>query len=404
MSERSKCCVPYGFAAIALMLCGCTTGITSRPVIDQVSNTEGIFYTLPKTYLKFTAKFNLWVEEPATNGPAPRHGVLLLDEKEGLTVTPILRPDPDQRYLLVSKEGGWSDVSDYLVKISSNGSLETVNASYENKAADVAGNLISTAITIAKAVVLKSSTATLRAFNKTDKSITFTHTYAVDEFSRKNENAAALTLTSLKTQVAGVNQGTNTCTGWVYEKVVLDDEMKALKSAVVDDSVTDFRLAYPGFKWLNSENGNFLGIGKIRAVLQCGAVSNSPSAEAVGNKLGGYNFLWWWKNDIIPGVVYRAPVRASLNVEVEGTPVLDTEVDVYQYGNIGYMDVRSHAFSKRTEKLALSNGRVTQHEKSATSSVATATKLLSEQMPNLISAIQSLITAVNTNAPSRACK
>jgi hypothetical protein len=349
-------------------------------ISDRVARWDGIYYWLPKTFLQFTVKYNLWVEdarpEPATTAAASetsrepnnadtRYGILLLDEA-GLTVTPVFRRDPKQNYLLTSLDVGRTQISDYKVALSEDGFLTTVNATYEDKTSEIVSNVVIPVISLvtqlAPVAIKAPKIRALRDFKKTAKSFTFTMTVAAEKL--------------------------------ISEEAIFSGELVAL--ATGEEVPIDIKVAYRNFRWLGKDMKDEVQKYQkaLTAVLDSTERTETPDAVKVAKQLGGDSLN-------IPGVVYRTPLQASVVLKTGNIRVAELKVDVYQFGLIGYKEVRSWGFSKRTEKLTFNNGNLTQHEKSATSAAANVTKLVSDQLSSLKTAIDDIKGARTTAATAR---
>jgi hypothetical protein len=392
---------------------------------EEVARWDGIFYSLPKTHVRFTLKYNLWVEDALPDRPkdAPkegkkkaakrkadpantRYGILLLDEASP-TATSVLRPDPKQNYLLASLDGGRADISDYRVSLSEDGYLTAVNATYDDKSAEIISNTVGSAITIAK-LVFKSAKEEkpkheLRDFKKTDKSFTFSVTVPAEELIppppkkpsdvQKDTNAPTTPVAPttagavpLADVIGSIERGTSSSQ---FAVPLFVDEIENLRGMATSQDVPfDLGIAYRNFRWLGADMPELVKnyFKPVAAYIDPMEGKKNPSATEVASLIGGDT-----KN--IPGVVYRTPLRANVVVLLDKTKFVDSPIDVYQFGQIGFKEIRSRAFSKRTEKLTLNKGDLTQHEKSATSSAAAATKALSDQTSAIKGAIEDIRTA-----------
>lgn len=415
----------FALGSLLAMTSGCGTSrvvsvpVTSNPVVatpgavqpgavvasvsHRVARWDGIYYGLPKTYLRFTVRFDLWLEAPwqkpegaddaAGKDPAAakrepvktRYGVLILSDTDGLTVTPVLRRDPEQNYLLLSPDSSLIELSDYKLTLTPEGYLAALNATYEDKRAEVVSNVVGSAINMAK-LLLKATPvgpdhAPLRAFSRTNRSFTYTFTCAADMIPRDG-SATAVSLDNLTQAIASGGTGAP----------LFGKEIQALDTMIDNGEVPlDIRTSYPEFRWLR---GAMPAIGKLPAISASLEYENggaSPNAVAVATQISN-------GSNIVPGVVYRVPLPAVVRLKVDGAPAVETNVDVYQLGYIGFKEVRSHAFSKRTEKLTFTNGAITEHEKAATSAAANATKLLADQVTNLKAAVEDIKTGRATAA------
>lgn len=400
MSLKSSVC-----SLLVLVLAGCGGArIASYPYKGAGTPRPGIIYSLPKTYVTATAKFELWIEDappaksedttpPRKDGdparaPDPtaaekqaaekkakeekkRHAVLVLSrDADGLTVASAERKDAAQRYVLDSKDSAWTDISNHTINVAEDGSLSAVNVTYEDKRADVIGNMVSTAINLAKAAAVKNTERVLRPLKKAETGYTFQATYAAEDLIPPKLRA-----------IGGVKP--------------FESALSQLKNKEPDD----LKARYEGFTWLDNlapeitlRLKDVQGAPTRSANDFLAALTPTPKPTGSGNAR---------QKDpapvAIPGVVYRVPGTAIVEIRLEDAPVLQSPINVYQFGDLGFIDIRSRAFSNRTQKLGLTKGALRTYEKSATSAAASATAVLKTQSEAVKTAVTDLKTTQAAN-------
>lgn len=465
-------------AAVAI-LSGCpsisrihTVAVSAPGIVTS----EGILYRIPKTYVTASVQYDLWVEDPlpaedkkqmedfirqlASDKDAAslrqaksaelkeksrRRGYLLpSDGPDSVKITIAQLPSDDQLYQVRSFDSAWMATSNYKIELTADGYLQTVNATYDDKRAEVATNLVSSAISIAKIVAKSTENQPLRPVKKTTRKFTFTATFPADDarlratqsitlskFARRGSGTAAPSpqlindILQPSTSTPGLTPNPEAPSppivgsGGVPAQVppatpvqpsridapapspMLDDMMQNVAGvqlfstdfnrlfSVVPD---DVEFQFSPFEWGNK---NVPDIRLAFSGLPDGVASVQKSINVVQSI---HEALPAKQKTVegVPGVVFCTPVKAFATLSIDLTEVARQPADVYQYGRYGYKDVRGRAFSTRTENLSFTQGSLTKHEKSASSSAAGATKMIKDETDRIQQAYDSLATTRRT--------